>query len=106
MEMLVGQEFKGVLCNLYRDGRDSMGWHCDDEPGLGLDPVLASVAFGARRRFVFRSKAEQLQKKEVFLGGGDVLVMGSGTQVNWLHAVPKTSKPVGPRINLTFRRII
>ena len=106
VEMLAGQAFNGVLCNLYRDGRDSMGWHSDDEQELGPDPVLASVAFGARRRFVFRSTVEKLLKQEVILGDGDILIMGAGTQSNWSHAVPKTSKPVGPRINLTFRWIV
>ena len=63
VEMLAGQAFNGVLCNLYRDGRDSMGWHSDDEQELGPDPVLVSVVFGARRRFVFRSKAQKTQKQ-------------------------------------------
>ena len=106
VEMLAGQEFNGVLCNLYRDGEDSMGWHSDNEPELGSDPVLASVVFGARRRFVFRKKKEKVQKKEVILGDGDVLLMGSGTQSNWQHSVLKTSKKVEARINLTFRRVI
>ena len=106
VEILAGQAFNGVLCNLYRDGRDSMGWHSDDEQELGPDPVLASVVFGAGRRFVFRSKAEKIQKQEVVLDDGDILIMGAGTQSNWSHAVPKTSKLVGPRINLTFRWIV
>ena len=97
--------FNGALVNLYRDGRDSMGWHADDEPELGPDPIIASVAFGTTRRFVFRNKSNKTQKLEVPLTDGDVLVMGPGTQTNWLHSVPKSTKPVGPRINLTFRWI-
>ncbi len=97
--------FNGALVNLYRDGRDSMGWHADDEPELGPDPIIASVVFGTTRRFVFRNKSNKTQKLEVPLTDGDVLVMGPGTQTNWLHAVPKSTKPVGPRINLTFRWI-
>lgn len=106
VEELARARFNGVLCNLYRDGRDSMGWHADDEPELGPDPVIASVVFGARRRFVFRRKDDKARKLEVPLGDGDVLVMGAGTQAHWQHAVPKTARPVGARINLTFRRII
>ena len=97
--------FNGALVNLYRDGRDSMGWHADDEPELGPDPIIASVVFGTTRRFVFRNKSNKTQKLEVPLTDGDVLVMGPGTQTNWLHSVPKSTKPVGPRINLTFRWI-
>ena len=95
--------FNGALVNLYRDGRDSMGWHADDEAELGPDPIIASVVFGTTRRFVFRNKSNKTQKLEVPLTDGDVLVMGPGTQTNWLHAVPKSTEPVGPRINLTFR---
>ena len=105
-EDLAGTSFNGVLANLYRDGLDSMGWHADDEPELGPDPVIASVVFGADRRFVFRRKGDTAEKIEVPLGNGDVLIMGPGTQRRWQHGVPKTAKPVGERINLTFRRII
>lgn len=105
VEALAGQSFNGVLANLYRDGRDSMGWHADDEPELGPDPVVASVVFGTARRFLFKRKDDAHRKLEVALGHGDILVMGPGTQRHWLHAVPKTAKPVGERINLTFRLI-
>lgn len=105
VEPLAGRPFNTVLANLYRDGRDSMGWHADDEPELGPDPVIASVVFGAARRFVFRRKSDSTQKIEVPLGDGDVLVMGAGCQSHWLHAVPKTQRPTAERINLTFRWI-
>ncbi len=105
IEALAGEAFNGVLANLYRDGRDSMGWHADDEPELGPDPVVASVVFGAARRFVLKRKDDAQVKLDVPLGHGDLLIMGPGTQRHWLHAVPKTTKPVGERINLTFRLI-
>jgi alkylated DNA repair dioxygenase AlkB len=105
VEKLAGQPFNTVLANLYRSGSDSMGWHADDEPELGPDPVIASVVFGETRRFLFRRKKDKAQKLEVGFTGGDVMVMGKGTQCHWLHAVPKTARPVGERINLTFRRI-
>ena len=104
-ETLAGTSFNGVLANLYRDGRDSMGWHADDEPELGPDPVIASVVFGADRRFVMRHKLDKSRKIEVPLGNGDLLVMGTGVQIHWMHAVPKTAKTVGARINLTFRHL-
>ena len=104
-EALAAAPFNTVLANLYRSGADSMGWHADDEPELGPDPVIASVVFGAARRFLFRHKHDKADKREVALGDGDVLVMGPGTQRHWLHAVPKTAKPVGARVNLTFRWI-
>ena len=105
VEALAGGAFNGVLANLYRDGRDSMGWHADDEPELGPDPVVASVVFGAARRFLFKRKGGAQVKLEVPLGHGDLLIMGPGTQRHWLHSVPKTARPVGERINLTFRLI-
>lgn len=105
VEKLAGQPFNTVLANLYRSGSDSMGWHADDEPELGPDPVIASVVFGEPRRFIFRRKDDKTQKLELGFTAGDVLVMGEGTQRHWLHAVPKTALPVGERINLTFRRI-
>lgn len=103
---LAGARFNTVLANLYRDGADSMGWHSDDEPELGPDPVIASVVFGAERRFLFRDRRDKSAKQEVPLGDGDVLIMGAGTQAHWQHAVPKTARRVGERINLTFRRIV
>jgi alkylated DNA repair dioxygenase AlkB len=94
-----------VLLNLYRDGRDGMGWHADDEPELGAEPVIASVSLGATRRFVLRHRRRRDQKIELLLPGGSLLVMHGATQNCWVHAVPKTARPVGERINLTFRRV-
>lgn len=99
--------FNGVLLNLYRDGRDSMGWHADDEASLGRDPVIASVSLGAVRRMRFRPKKHYAGEPfGVDLPPGSLLVMEGETQANWLHAVPKTARPIGPRINLTFRRLV
>ena len=101
-----GVEFNGVLLNLYRDGRDSMGWHSDDEPELGVNPVIASVSLGASRRFLFRNRLDQKQKLELDLKDGSLLVMAGATQELWQHSIPKSAKVGGERINLTFRRIV
>lgn len=103
--VLAGTRFNSVLANLYRDGADSMDWHADDEAELGPDPVVASVSLGAARRFQMRRKDRTGETIGMELGGGDVLVMAGRSQTDWLHRVPKTKKPVGPRINLTFRFI-
>ena len=96
--------FNSVLLNLYRDGRDSVGWHSDAEPELGPNPVIASVSLGATRRFVLRHQRKPL-RIELALEGGSVLVMAGTTQHYWRHQLPKTRQPVGPRVNLTFRVI-
>jgi alkylated DNA repair dioxygenase AlkB len=105
VEMLAGTRFNSVLLNLYRDGRDSMGWHSDDEPELGRNPAIASVSLGAARRFLMQHKKQRL-RREWLLEDGDVLVLSGATQHYWRHHVPKTRQPVGPRINLTFRWIV
>lgn len=96
--------YNSVLANLYRDGRDGMGFHADDEPELGDAPVIASLSLGATRRFVLKRR-RGTGRFELALGDGALLVMRGATQRHWNHALPKTSKPVGPRINLTFRWI-
>ena len=100
-----GEAFNSVLANLYRDGRDCMGYHSDAEPTLGPEPVIASISLGAPRRFVMRHKRRAGERFELVLGDGSLLVMRGATQRNWRHALPRTAKPVGERINLTFRRI-
>jgi len=102
---LSGAAFNAVLLNLYRDGRDGMGWHADDEPELGRDPVIASVSLGATRRFCLRHRRRKDLRLDVPLTHGSLLIMSGATQHNWVHALPKTATPVGERINLTFRRI-
>ena len=98
-------ELNSVLCNLYRDGQDSMGWHADSEPELGEHPNIASLSFGAPRRFLMQHKKNKTAKWECVLENGDLLLMRGTTQAYYRHSVPKTTKQIGPRINLTFRRI-
>lgn len=105
-----GEDFNSVLANLYRGGADAMGWHRDDEPELGAQPVIASLSLGATRRFVLKEAllpgAAGTPRKRVFeLAHGSLLRMAGDTQRNYRHALPRTARAVGPRINLTFRRI-
>lgn len=97
--------FNSVLLNLYRDGRDGVGWHSDNEPELGEEPVIGSVSLGGTRKFALRHKKRRDLKFELDLTHGSLLVMRGATQRFWLHRVPKTEDEVEPRINLTFRRI-
>lgn len=103
-----GAEFNSVLLNLYRTGQDSMGWHADNEPELGPAPVIASVSLGATRRFRLRPGVSTPPYAPVGLDlpPGSLLLMRGPTQQRWQHALPKTARPVGARLNLTFRRII
>jgi alkylated DNA repair dioxygenase AlkB len=98
--------FNSVLCNLYRDGSDHMGWHRDNEPELGLQPVIASMSLGATRKFMFKRDEPGAKSLSIELTHGSLLVMKGDTQKNYKHALAKTAKPVGPRINLTFRLIV
>ncbi len=98
--------FNSVLLNLYRNGRDSMSWHADDERELGPDPVIASISLGGTRKFQMRHKRDKNKKVEILLTHGSCLVMAGGMQSHWLHQIPKTARPAQPRINLTFRRIV
>ena len=104
-EELTGYLYNSVLLNLYRDGRDGMGWHADDEPELGREPAIASVSFGASRRFKLRHRRSRSAASTVDLAHGDLLLMAGATQHHYVHAVPKTARPVGERVNLTFRRL-
>lgn len=102
-----GASFNSVLANLYRDGRDSMGWHSDDEPELGAQPVIASLSLGAVRRFRLKPRrgGAAANTHAIELGHGSLLRMAGDTQRLYVHDLPKTSARVGPRINLTFRWI-
>lgn len=97
--------FNSVLANLYRDGRDAMGWHSDDEPELGPQPVIASVSLGGVRRFLLRHRQDPALESTFELPHGSLLVMAGETQRHYRHALPRTAKPVAARINLTFRWI-
>lgn len=102
---IAGEQFDSVMCNLYRDGSDSVSWHKDDEPIFGGDPVIASMSFGATRRFSIRCDRTRA-RTSWDLTDGSVLVMGRGVQPNYQHTIGKTRRPVGPRVNLTFRRTV
>lgn len=104
-EALSAARFNSVLANLYRTGADSVSWHADNEPELGQNPVIASVSLGGERRFDLRNRATG-ETVKTMLPSGSVLVMSGTIQHDWVHQVPKTKKPVNPRINLTFRRIL
>ena len=104
VEAASGRPFNSVLLNYYRNERDSMGMHSDDEPELGPDPVIASVSFGATRTFILNHKRSKRTVK-LPLGAGSLLLMAGATQANWLHGINKSSAPKNPRVNLTFRNI-
>ena len=97
--------FNGVLLNRYRNGKDSMGWHSDDEKELGMFPIIASVSLGAERKIRFRNKTNHRETFELFLPPGSLLVMHGATQELWQHSIPKTTQVQKERINLTFRFI-
>ena len=103
---LTGHSFNSVLLNRYRDGRDGMGWHADDEHELGRNPAIASVSLGATRRFRLRHRRGPEAVATLELAHGDLLLMAGATQHAYVHAVPKTARAVGERVNLTFRRVI
>ncbi len=103
-----GLHFNSVLANFYRDGADRMGWHADAEPEVGPTPDdrwIASLSLGAPRRFLLRHRRDQSDRHELELGHGSLLVMRGTTQSHYRHAAPRTARPVGPRLNLTFRHI-
>jgi alkylated DNA repair dioxygenase AlkB len=105
IEEVCGEQFTTVLLNYYRDGNDSNGWHADNEKELGRNPVIASVSFGAARAFHLQHNTIKTQKLKITLEHGSLLVMKGTTQHYWKHQIPKTAKPIGSRINLTFRFI-
>ena len=105
VESVSDTTFTSVLLNYYRDRKDSNGWHADNEKELGTNPVIASVSFGAERIFQLKHNTDKDQKKNILLEHGSLLIMKGTTQHFWKHQIPKTSKPIGARINLTFRII-
>ena len=106
VEAVANTTFNSVLLNYYRGEQDSVSWHSDDEPELGQNPVIASVSFGATRKFQFKHKTNPDLRAAIDLTPGSLLIMAGATQHFWKHQIPKTTKPVGARINLTFRVII
>jgi len=103
IEAATQSHFNSVLINYYRDGKDSNGWHSDDEPELGKNPIIASVSLGASRDFHLRHKSKTFKHK-MALENGSLLMMRGSTQHNWQHHIPKRANAEG-RINLTFRTI-
>ena len=105
IETVISVKFTTALLNYYRTGQDSMGWHRDNEKELGSNPTIASVSFGATRKFIFRHYNQKDLKISIELSQGSLLVMSEACQHFWQHSIPKTKTDVGPRINLTFRVI-
>lgn len=106
IEKVAESNFNSVLANLYRNGQDYVSWHSDNEKELGKNPIIASVSFGATRRFLLRHKSNKgLETVDLSLSHGSLLIMKGSTQHYWKHQVPKTAKVKTERINLTFRLI-
>jgi alkylated DNA repair dioxygenase AlkB len=107
VEIVTTASFNSVLLNYYRDHRDSMGFHSDDEPELRERPVIASLSLGEERTFLLKHKVNKLAKPvRLRLASGSLLLMKGETQRYWRHGIAKETRPCGPRINLTFRRIV
>lgn len=107
VEATTRTDFNSVLLNYYRDHRDSMGLHSDDEPELGERPILASLSLGEERTFILKHKSEKaLKSVRLKLASGSLLLMKGETQRYWKHGIEKETRPCGPRVNLTFRRIL
>jgi alkylated DNA repair dioxygenase AlkB len=104
-ESLTGVSYNSCLLNLYHDGDEGMAWHSDDEKELAPGGPIASLSFGAERRFLFRHKGTR-QIVELALAAGSLLVMRGATQDRWLHSLPKMKRVSLPRINLTFRTMM
>ena len=103
VESVAEVNFTTCLLNLYRDGKDSNGWHADDEKELGENPIIASITLGQERFFHLRHKNNKHLKQKIVLQHGSLLLMKGETQHFWQHQIPKTDKIIGERINLTFR---
>jgi alkylated DNA repair dioxygenase AlkB len=107
IEAVAGTDFNSVLLNYYRDHRDSMGLHSDDEPELGERPILASLSLGEERTLILKHKREKaLKPVRLKLASGSLLLMKGETQRYWKHGIDKETRPCGARVNLTFRRIL
>lgn len=103
-EEKTGEQYNSCLLNLYHTGSEGMAWHCDEERELKKNGAIASLSFGAERKFAFKHKISG-ERVDCFLEHGSLLVMKGTTQTHWLHRLPPTKKVQAPRINLTFRSI-
>ena len=106
LEEVCGEQFNSVLLNYYRNEKDSMGLHSDDEPELGPRPTIASLSIGEERVLSFKPKNLQLEPVSVALSSGSLLLMKGDMQQNWKHGIAKSTRRMGPRVNLTFRQIL
>ncbi|WP_166369854.1 alpha-ketoglutarate-dependent dioxygenase AlkB [Psychromonas sp. SA13A] len=104
VEEATGHQFNSCLLNLYSTGEEGMAWHNDSETDLQKNGAIASLSFGAERKFSFKHRVNQ-DTKSIFLQHGSLLVMKGATQTHWLHRLPPTKKVTTARINLTFRTI-
>jgi len=104
-ERLTGQKYNSCLLNLYHNGDEGMAWHSDDEKSLGKDTSIASLSFGAERKFALKHRVSK-EPLSLILENGSLLVMKGATQTNWLHSLPKSKKINTPRVNLTFRTMV
>lgn len=104
VEKLTGSEYNACLLNYYHNGSEGMGWHSDNEKSIRPNSSIASVSLGVSRKFQFKHKTHGL-KFDLILDSGSVLDMRGETQEFWLHALPKSKKVLGTRINLTFRKM-
>jgi alkylated DNA repair dioxygenase AlkB len=105
VEGLTATVYNSCLLNLYHNGDEGMAWHSDDEKALGKDSTIASLSFGAERKFALKHRITK-EGTSLFLKHGSLLVMKGTTQTHWLHSLPKTKKVTSPRVNLTFRTMV
>lgn len=105
IEKKTNESFNSCLLNLYHNGDEGMAWHSDDEPDLKKHSAIASMSFGAERKFSFKHKKSK-ETVSLILQHGSLIIMKDSTQTYWMHSLPKTKKVSTPRINLTFRTII
>ena len=105
IEQITGETYNACLLNLYKNGSEGMGWHSDDEKELEPLASIASLSLGPDRKFSLKHKQNK-QTVSVILENGSLLEMKNETQLFWKHALPKTTKVLGPRINLTFREMV
>lgn len=105
VEKKTGETYNSCLLNLYHNGNEGMAWHSDAEKDLKKNGAIASLSFGAERKFAFKHKETQ-ETISLLLQNGSLLIMKKETQTYWLHRLPPTKRITKPRINLTFRTII
>jgi alkylated DNA repair dioxygenase AlkB len=105
-EQLTGEHYNSCLLNLYHTGDEGMAWHSDDEKMLGKDSTIASLSFGAERKFSLKYRANKEESRSLLLENGSLLVMRGTTQSHWLHSLPKSKRVTTPRVNLTFRTMV